>query len=731
MKLVQKDYEENSIVSILSYIILYLIVYLYADDKAAHPALNPIYHIPYFSIIIFRIFLLIYSYKHVVNKFLSDFVLITTGSFWILFYAVEIYFGPAQNELLTLIPIWIIGITTAASMGLYKRAGLLTGFLTVMFVPSMTLTIINEIPFRFIFGMAFFIMYGYLMYYSRKNYLIYKELRNQQKLNQQMVNDLNLNKKSLEFANIELEIALNKAEESTKAKSEFLANMSHEIRTPMNGIIGATELLKNRVQNPDNLRLIKIINDSSESLLTLINDILDFSKIEAGKMEIVESEFNLLESIESVIDRFIIKAAQKKLELSYFIEDDVPGYVCGDENRVTQVIVNLLGNSMKFTSEGHVHLHVSLVDSNEKASNIRFSIEDTGIGIRQDKIDHIFESFTQEDGTINRNYGGTGLGTTISRLLTRLMGGNLWAISPNPNNKVNSNPGSIFQFVIPFKKSNATKLKQIENSTINFFNGMKTLLVDDNSTNMEILRKYLEKFNMNIDYTHSPIEALKLIDSNDYRLLITDFSMPGLSGIDLIKYLKKIDLKNWTKTIILSSDNMTLGSNDQKENDVDAILYKPIKQSDFYNNLMKVFNINIIEKEVKSSSSDHSFENARDYNLLIVEDNAINQKIAESIFKSLGFSIDIADNGKMGLEFVLEKKYDIIFMDYQMPLMNGIEATQAIRNQKINTPIIALTANALKGDKEIFLEAGMNDYISKPFKVDDIRQVLLKWLPEI
>jgi signal transduction histidine kinase/DNA-binding response OmpR family regulator len=725
--LYQKGLEENSLISVLTLTLLYWLLTLAADNPSGHPAFGPAFYLPFGVLMFFRILFIIFAPDKKIFINISIFLVILSGIFFPLIYVTEIFRPEPDTNLLIVLPIWLIGIVSAAALAMYKRYFMLVAYLVEMLLfPIVILLIHPDVPNSTIFSIAFGALFVYLAYYSKKNNKIHNQLIKEKRLNEEYASELIQHKKAVEDANYELRKALYEAREATKAKSEFLANMSHEIRTPMNGIIGVVELLQAGEDDEDKLNLLKIIDDSAQSLLGLINDILDFSKIEAGKLIITDNEFAIRELVESIVDRFALKAFNKGIELLFYIEEDVPDILIGDDSRINQVITNLLGNAIKFTEDGQVYLHIKMIEKENDTAILKFSIEDTGIGIADDKIDKIFESFVQEDGSTSRKFGGTGLGTTISKRLVELMNGKIWVKSPNPNNKINNNRGAVFEFTLPLKISKQNS-GQATPPILNLGN-IDVLVLDDNATNLKIVSLFLEKWGIKHFTTTNQEEALKYIEENKPDLLISDYSMPESNGLDFIKTLRKAKATCNVKTIIISSDTVNTNNKIARENNIDVLLYKPIKQSALYNAIQKAFSQHPVKASQTTRQSLKKIEGAENYKILLVEDNLINQKVAYRIFQSLGFDIEIAENGKIALEYVMQKTYDIIFMDYQMPVMNGIEATQTIRKWKINTPVIALTANAMKGDREKFLEAGMDDYISKPFKSDELLRILNKYL---
>jgi PAS domain S-box-containing protein len=514
------------------------------------------------------------------------------------------------------------------------------------------------------------------------------------------------------------EIQKNEAE-ANKAKSEFLANMSHEIRTPMNGIIGATELLtKTRLTKEQN-NVIKIIARSCENLLGIINDILDFSKIEAGKMKIESYPFTVRSTIDYILDQMSIKTNEKGIELMGSVEETIPNVLIGDEGRLIQILVNLMGNAVKFTKEGEVVLKVEVEKQIGTDITLHFMVEDSGIGIPKDKIEKIFESFTQADGSTTRKFGGTGLGTSISKMLTELMGGKIWVESPNPNFAWSEeSPGSVFHFTLPFviDKNQAA----YEFNTDKFAN-IKTLIVDNHRTNLLLLKKTLNNWDIPSETINDEKSAINLLKkSKEFNLVIIDTHVFTKVDTRFISDIKKIRRK--IKTILFAADDKW---KDQISLEgVDYVLHKPIQHIELFKAIEKLF----LEEEEEQEAITLS-EVVKGKKALLVEDNIINQKIAEKMFSSIGLKTEIAVNGQEAVDMIAESNgFDLIFMDVQMPVLNGLDATVRLREMNINTPIIAMTANALKGDREVCIAAGMNDYIGKPVKMNDLEDILLKWL---
>ncbi|HEX8295976.1 MAG TPA: PAS domain S-box protein, partial [Chthoniobacteraceae bacterium] len=529
----------------------------------------------------------------------------------------------------------------------------------------------------------------------------------------------------------EAEEAIRKARdaalESVRLKSEFLANMSHEIRTPMNGVIGMAGLLLDTSLTPKQRDFTQTICDSAEGLLTIINDILDFSKIEAGMLSFEEIDFDLVNAVEGSIELLAARAASKKIELASLVNSEVPVRLRGDPGRLRQVLTNLIGNAVKFTEEGEVIVRAELVDETEGDVQIRVKVSDTGIGISPEVQGKLFQAFVQADGSTTRKYGGTGLGLAICKQLVRQMHGELGVESE-------AGKGSTFWFTARFPKQQRRAGNSGGKAELTH---KRVLVVDDNATNREILRHTFAAWGMSQREADGGQNALDLLRveaarGQSFDLVVLDMHMPGMDGFELARAIKSDPRLRSPKVVVLTSLDRQNDADVLREMGVDAYLNKPLKNAPLYDCLTTVLSADVESRELKSGLTIFAEPEARTVStsklrLLIAEDNVVNQKVALHQLQKLGYMADVVENGREALEAIETGTYDLVFMDCQMPELDGYAVTREVRlreGSERKTWIVAVTAHSLEGDREKCLAAGMDDYVSKPVKTEDLRSAL-------
>ncbi len=558
---------------------------------------------------------------------------------------------------------------------------------------------------------------------STKKYIFNEATHNKQVVLKERIPFYNQNNKYyilqyVEITPLELNPTVQEANHS--AQTRFIANISHELRTPLNAIIGMTDMIltSTTIQNTDK-DMLTVVKRSADTLLALINDILDFSKIEAGKLEIESIPVNLEKEIKQSLNDFINLSKERSIQLSWSTDIELPDHFTTDPLRFRQILNNLIGNAIKFTLAGKVHLHISESKTLNGTYALKFKISDTGIGIQKEKLKIIFNSFSQEDESTTRKFGGTGLGTSISKNLVKLMGGEIWADSPSSISTNPEYPGAEFTFTIPY--NNKQKIKNLDYSYILSYSQIHALIITDDAMYVQNIIKNIMALGITYKTMAPSQETIQMLrNRNNIQLIIID-QRPDFNGIDFLQQLYSYNLYKKFLILLQSSDYELMNNNLGKKLGADAYLRKPVSLSTLQNLLLKHF------KSVKNPINTFGRVVPSNIKILVAEDNLFNQKVAQNLFKKVGYDIDLANNGKEAILKFKSNKYHIIFMDLLMPELDGFDATKELKCYDESCPIIAMTANNDDTQRQLAFKAGMDDFITKPAHKDEITRMIIKY----